>query len=124
MRVLSLCSRVDADREPVLERKPPVTRDVIRMGVRLDRANEPHAAPLGLLEVLLDRVRRVDDDRLTRALVADQVRGAPESVVDELREEHSAATVAPSSAISLEVLAARSRASSRVAAAAEGSVYD
>ena len=45
--------------------------------------------PLGLVEVLLDRVGRVDDDRLARVLVADQVGSAAEVVVDELAEQHS-----------------------------------
>ena len=60
------------------------------MRVRLEDADDPHAAPLGLLEILLDRVGRVDDDGDTRPLVADQIRRAPEVVVDELREDHAA----------------------------------
>jgi hypothetical protein len=60
------------------------------MRVRLDDAYEPHAAPLGLLQVLLDGVGRIDHRRHAGVLVADQVRGAAEVVVDELREEHRA----------------------------------
>jgi hypothetical protein len=61
---------------------------VVGVRVGLDHANKAHAAPLGFLEVLLDREGRVDDDGLAGALVADEVRSAPESVVDELREDH------------------------------------
>ena len=70
----------------------------------------PDAAPLRLLEVLLDRVRRVDDDGVPGRLVADEVRGAAEVVVDELREDHDARRVAAASAISLEVADAGARA--------------
>ncbi len=90
VRILGLCGGMDADGKAVLEREPAVTRDVVGVRVGLDRANEANSASLGFLEVLLDRERRVDDDCLARALVADQVRSAPESVVDELREDHSA----------------------------------
>ena len=43
---------------------------------------------LGLGEVLLDRVRGVDDHGLARGLVADQVGRAAEIVVDELPKLH------------------------------------
>ena len=72
----------------MLEREPPVPGDMISMRVRLDHTHEPHSAPLRLLEVLLDRERRVDDDRLSRSLVPHEVRRASECVVDELREDH------------------------------------
>ncbi len=87
----------------MLQRKPTMTREVVGVRVRLEHADEADAAPPGFFEVLLDRVRRVDDDRLPSALVADQVRSAPESVVNELREDHSGAKVPPVSAIALEV---------------------
>ena len=79
--------------------------EVVGVRVRLDHADDAHVAPLGLLEVLLDRERRVDDDGGSASRVADEIGGAPERVVDELREDHDAATVAAASAISLEVLA-------------------
>ena len=88
VRILRLRRGVDADGEVVLEREPPMTRDVVGVRVGLDRPNEANPAPLGFLEVLLDRERRIDDDCLARALVADEVRSAAESVVDELREDH------------------------------------
>ena len=40
------------------------------------------------VEVLLDRVRGIDDHGLTRGLVADQVGRAAEIVVDELPKLH------------------------------------
>jgi hypothetical protein len=43
---------------------------------------------LTLVEILLDRQRRIDDDRDSLVLVADEIRGTSEIVVDELREEH------------------------------------
>ena len=72
----------------MLERKAAVPRDVVGMGVRLEHADDPNAEPLGLVEILLDRVRRVDEQRFARRFVSDEVRGAPEVVVDELPEEH------------------------------------
>ena len=51
---------------------------------------------------MLDRVCRVDDDGLVGLLVAYQVGGTAEIFVHELPEEHLA-TLAPATAISLEV---------------------
>ena len=109
VRVLRLRDRMDAAREAVLEREPSVPGDVVGVRVRLDDPDEPNAAPLGLLQVLLDRERRVDDDCDPGRLVADEVRRAAEVVVDELREDHDAATVPPAPAISLEVSSAGGR---------------
>ena len=103
VRILRLRRGMDADGQVVLEPEPSVTRDVVGVGVGLDRPNEANPASLRFLEVLLDRERRIDDDSLSRALVADQVRSAAKSVVDELREDHSAPKLAPAPAISLEV---------------------
>ena len=74
----------------VLEREPAVARDVVGVRVRLERPHDAHLEPFGLGEDLLDRVGRVDDDRLLRLLAADEVRGAPEIVVQDLCEEHGA----------------------------------
>ena len=63
-------------------------REVIGVRVRLDDADDADLAPLGLLEVLLDREGRVDDDGVAGSRIADEVRGAAERVVDELREDH------------------------------------
>ena len=81
-------ARVNRDRHTVLEREAPVTRDVVRVRVRLEHAGDPHLALLGLVEVLLDRVGGIDDHGLTRGLVADQVGRAAEVVVDELPKLH------------------------------------
>ena len=94
--------RVHVDGNAVLEREAPVPGDVVGVRVRLDDPRQPHAAPLRFLEVLLDPVGRVDDDGHAGVLVSDEVRGASEVVVDELLEQHLA-TLAPDTAISLEV---------------------
>ena len=52
----------------------------------------PQPAGRGLLEERLDRERGVDEHRLARLLVPDQVRRAAEVVVDELAQEHAAGT--------------------------------
>src|SRR4249919_3098405 len=79
---------VNAHRDAVLERETTMPGDVIGVRVRLDRADDPDVAMLCLLEVLLDRECRVDNDSFACARVADEVRGAAERVVDELREDH------------------------------------
>jgi hypothetical protein len=40
------------------------------------------------VDVLLDRVRGIDDDRDAGVLVADEIRRAAEIIVDELLEQH------------------------------------
>ena len=80
---------VDVHRHAVLEREPPVSRDVIGVGMRLEHADEPDAAASALIQIGLDRVGRIDDDGHTCMLVTDDVRPTAEVVVDELREEHS-----------------------------------
>ena len=92
--VRGLCEGVDRDGHAVLEREASVSGDVVRVRVGLEDADDPHVATRRLLEVLLDRVGRVDDDGIARVLVPDQVRRAAEIVVDELREQHSAARLA------------------------------
>ncbi len=94
---------VDAHRDVVLERESAVARDVVGVRVGLDRPDEPDLEPVGLREDVLDRVGRVDDDRFAGLLAADQVRGAAEVVVQDLREEHRRTTVATDAAIALEV---------------------
>ena len=91
VRILGLGGRMDAHWDPVLEREPPVAGEVIGVRVGLDRADDAHVALRGLVEVLLDREGRVDDDRVARSRVADEIRGASERVVDELREDHGRA---------------------------------
>ena len=74
----------------MLEREAPVPGDVVGVRVRLDDAHDAHVAPLGLLEVLLDREGRVDDHGLPASRIADEIRRTPERVVDELREDQAA----------------------------------
>ena len=65
--VLRIGERVDADRNVVLEREAAVAGEVVGVGVRLEHAYDPHARPLGHLEVGLDRVGGIDDHRLAVA---------------------------------------------------------
>src|SRR5581483_10733302 len=51
-------------------------------------AHDPHARLRGRFDVLLDRERGIDDDRDALVRVADQVRAAPQVLVDELAEDH------------------------------------
>ena len=91
VRVLGVGCRMDAHRDPMLEREPPVPGEVVGVRVRLDRADDADVALRGLLEVLLDREGRIDDDGVTGTGIADEVGGAAERVVDELREDHGRA---------------------------------
>ena len=91
LRVLGVGCRMDAHWDAVLEREPPVSGEVVGVRVRLDRADDADVALRGLLEVLLDREGRIDDDRVTGTGIADEVGGAAERVVDELREDHGRA---------------------------------
>ena len=86
--VLGLGSGVDRDRHAVLEREPAVPGQVVGMRVGLDDAHdlEPRAWPPR--EYRLDRIGRIDDRGDAGLLVADEVRRAPEVVVEELLEEH------------------------------------
>ncbi len=88
VRVVRSGERVDRDGNAVLEGEPAVAGDVVGMRVRLDCPHDADMAVRGFVEVLLDRVGRVDDHGLPGLLVADQVGGAAEVVVDELAEDH------------------------------------
>ena len=79
---------MDRDGHAVLEREPSVTRDVVGVGVGLEHPDDAHAFFLRL-EVLLDRVRGVDQEGLPLAGIPDQVGGAAEIVVDELAKQHT-----------------------------------
>jgi hypothetical protein len=78
---------VDGDRQVVLDREPAVTRDVICVRVRLEHPLDAHALGFGGREQRLDLKRRVDHHCATCGRVADEIRGAPEIVVDELPEK-------------------------------------
>jgi len=95
-RVLRLSERMDRDGNAMLERKAPVARDVVCVRVRLDRPDDAHAVGSRGLDVLLDRVRRVDDDRDARLRVTDQIGRTAEVTVDELTEQHEPKLSAPS----------------------------
>ena len=95
--VLRLRGGMDPHRDAVLEREPAVAGDVVGVRVGLEHRREPHAVVRGRGQVLLDRERRVDDDRLAGLLVADEVGGAAEVLVDELLEQHEG-TLTPGSA--------------------------
>ena len=79
---------VHVHRNPALERESAVPRDVIGVRVRLEGGDDRHLVPSRRIQILLDRVGRVDDHRDARFLVADEVRRASEVVVDELPEQH------------------------------------
>src|SRR3954451_4607314 len=77
-----------ANRYVELEREAAVAGDMIRMRVRLENGGELDAMALAFVQALLDRGRGICGDRRSGLLVADQVGGTPEVVVDELLEEH------------------------------------
>ena len=81
---------VDANRDPVLERETTVARDVIGVRVRLDNRHDPNLAAFRLRQHRLDVVLRIDDHRDAGVLVADEVRGTAQVVVEELLEQHGA----------------------------------
>ena len=95
--------RADAHWDPVLEREPPVSGEVVGVRMRLDRADDVDVALRGLLEVLLDREGRIDDDRVTGTGIADEVGGAAERSSTNCVKIMAAPTVPPAPAISLEV---------------------
>jgi hypothetical protein len=78
---------VDCDRHAVLQREAPVTREVVCVRVRLEHALDPDAVLCCSIEVLLDAKRRIDHQRDPSLVIADEIRGAAETVVDELPEE-------------------------------------
>jgi len=61
---------------------------VVGVRVRLEHADDPYAALLRLREVVLDPVRRVDDNGGAPVGASDQIGGAAEVVIDELPEDH------------------------------------
>ena len=89
VRIVDLCGRVNVHRQAVIQRQPPVPRDVIRVRVRLEHGRQPDAAALGLGEDRLDRVRRVDNDRDPLVLVPHEIGRAAEVLVHELCEDHA-----------------------------------
>jgi hypothetical protein len=88
VRVVGRRRFVDGDGHAVIEGKAAVAGNVIRVRVRLERSHDPHTEALGLRKQRLDRVGRIDDEGLARALVAEEVRRAAEIIVQELAEDH------------------------------------
>jgi hypothetical protein len=74
--------------EAVLQREAPVARDVVCMRMRLEDGDKLDVSTLALIQILLDRVGRVDEDGDSSVLVSDEVGSTPQIVVDELLEEH------------------------------------
>jgi hypothetical protein len=58
------------------------------MRVGLEDADELHLLPAGGVDVLDDVVRGIHDDRDSGVLFSDEVRSAPQIIVDELPEQH------------------------------------
>ena len=90
VRELGVGPGADVDRGAGELGEPAVARDVVGVRVRLDDVDDAEAVPGRELEVLVDRDRRVDHDRLAR--VGDDVRGAAEICIDQLAEEHRSVT--------------------------------
>ena len=88
VRVVGVRRAVDRNRHAVLEREPPVPRDVVGMRVRLEHADEPQVVPLRGVQVLLDPERGIDHHRFAERFVADEIRRAAEILVDELPADH------------------------------------
>jgi hypothetical protein len=86
--VRSLGVDVDPHGEPVLECEASMPGHMVGVRVRLEHADELDLVPLCSVEILLDGVGGIDDHRRARLLVADEVGGAPEILVDKLPEQH------------------------------------
>ena len=74
----------------MVERQPPVPGEMVGVGVRLQHPHDAQAGALRLLEIRLDRVSGVHDNRLAALLVTNQVGRAAEIVVDALEKDHCA----------------------------------
>jgi hypothetical protein len=63
--------------------------DVVGMRMRLENGDELDVLALALIQILLDGVRRIDENGDSGVLVADEVGTTPQIVVDELLEQHN-----------------------------------
>ena len=72
----------------MLEREPTVAGHMVGVRVCFQHTLEPNPFLLGRFEILVDREGRIDHDRLTGGVVADQVGGTAKIVVDELAKKH------------------------------------
>src|SRR5205823_242532 len=75
-------------RKAVLEREAAVAGNVVGVRVRLENGEELDVPALALVQIRLDRIRRIDENGASRLAVADEVGSTPQVVVDELLEEH------------------------------------
>ncbi len=81
-------SFVHVHRDAFLERQAAVTGDVVGVRVRLEDGDELDVPALALIQILLDRVGRIDEDGDSGVFVADEVGTTPQVVIDELLEQH------------------------------------
>ena len=86
MRERRVGRRVNVHGQAVLEREAAVTRDVIGMRMRLEDRDQAQR----LIQILLDRVGRIDDDGDAGVLITDEIGSAAEIVGQELPEVHVA----------------------------------
>ena len=87
--VVDLGLAVDVDRRPGGGGQAPVAGDVVGVVVGLEHVRDVHAHVAGQREVLVDVELGVDHGGDAGVLVADQVGGAAEVVVDDLAEDHA-----------------------------------
>ena len=110
---------VDVDRGARRRGEPAVARHVVGVVVRLEDVLDVHAEEAGEPQVLVDVEPRIDHGGDARVLVADQVAGAAEVVMDELAEDHPP-TLAGARRATLRALRARPRAPLRRPCRARG----
>ena len=100
-------SRVDPHGHAVLEREPPVPRDVVGVGVRLEHADEPDVVARARVQISLDRVGR-DRRRRPRRRARHRRGTTPQPRSSSTNCSNSTrATLATAAAISPEVRIAR-----------------
>jgi hypothetical protein len=88
VRVLGARVAMDVDPGPGRLVEAAVPGHVVGVGVRLEHVLDAHAQVARDPQVLADLEGGIDHRGHPRALVADEVRGAPQVVVDELTEDH------------------------------------
>ncbi len=88
VRIAGLRSGVDRDGDGVLEGEATMACEMVGVGVRLDRADDPDVATGCLRDHGLGRVRRVDNHGDARFFVPHEVTRTTQVVVQELMEDH------------------------------------